>query len=800
MRRNLILFSLLAITSSSIAANAGVVALGVEAPLSPPAVRSAPFDQRLAGIASNGWDFLAIWTDRRSSVPASPNLYAAPLYVSRVDRAGRAVNPFGLRLRDAVEGAALVRTARGYIVLWSENGGVISMLLDDDGVPAGPPKRIADGYIAGATSNGRTIFVVHGASSNPQFASIFTIDGTLLSRTTLDRTATQQSIRPMVLPNLSYSVVLKNVHCSGITPCDNVASLTNVSESGIASTKVLQTVSQWSQTAAVIGDDRLMLAWISENVPPAARTVWFRIFDLAGNPLTPAREIESTNDVPSISGSLLPSAGWDGESFLVTWQWPSASGQTGEIHTRRITTDGYSLDASPAVLSRTLGTAPWFASNGSSQLIAWDTSAYQSSDIAIRSVARFDTLPVAATVMMPDSATLQREVQLSQLGTNTLAVWREGETDPSIVATVIGRPPVVIAPGGTFDQQAPAVSASKSQYLVVWREQAFLFTGPPQPSQRILGKRVSVDGRVLDRDPIVIAQEPAGFPAFLPAANTISVGSDGADFLVVWPSVNDSLHLARVSSAGVALDLTATALPQPAKLAAGGSPRAVWNGQEYVVAWTADPSCKLCGRPPDPPNSRIFVARVSREGKLLDAQQVWSGGYGSRVGLAQGSNGSMLLAWGVSGSTNATDGCVFTMALDQDGTPAGSARVLACPVPSKPQLPNSAPVSSFPPQFPDLDIAWDGASFVVAWTQIADRMTFTRAMHASPSGLPLDAAPFDLGPDDSISFQPALVTTSTGVLVAYDRIAMEAQYGSVARVFSRTLLRSASPARNRSLH
>lgn len=792
MHRILILCSLLGISALATDASSVALPLGPETPLSIPAVRSAPYEQHLAGIASNGWDFLALWLDRRSTVPANPDAYApAPLYVSRVDRSSRLSTPFGLPLPANAVHAALVRTLAGYAVVWSEKEEVNSMFLDDDGAPIGVPKRISDGFLAGAASNGRTIFVIHGTFAQPQFASVFSIDGTLLSRVALDGADRYpQAIRPVIMPNGDYGFLTHRWICPGTAGCSVMVTFITVSESGLVHAAPLELLSTWSQSAVAVGNGRLLLAWMTDNIVGPARKAGFRMFDLSGNPLTAEREIAATNQVQAISGAFAPSAGWDGENFLVAWQWPlAASERVGEIRALRVSSDGIVLDGSPEVLAPTLGMPPWFASNDSRQLVAWDTLLnFQSSDLALRSAARFDTLPDAATTSMPDSAALQTEVQMSRLGSSTLAVWREGDTDPSIVASLTGRASVVIAPAGILDLQAPATGASKDQYLVVWREQAPESNPQPLQTLRILGKRVAADGTVLDGEPIVIAQESALFGWGAPASNTLAVASDGTGFFVVWPAAENSLHGRRVSSAGIVIDSAPIDISLPLNGTAG-SPRVVWSGQQYIVAWTADPSCKVCGRPPDPPHSQIYSARVSAAGTLIASRKIWSGGYGSRVGLAQAADGSMLLAWGIADSLDAGAGCVYTMPLDRDGAPAGSAHTVSCTAPS-----------IWPLQFPDLDIAWDGLNYAVAWTQVDSHAAFVRAMRISPSGALIDGEPFAVAPDDSISFQPALVTTPAGVLIAYDRIGTEPQYGSVARLFSRAVPRSTSPLRKRTLH
>ena len=748
------------------------VFLSPETPVSPPAITNAPYDQRIAGIASDGLDFLAIWLDSRSGLPPDYRVTSpSPVYVAKLDANGRSLNPFGTKIIDAAYTAALVRTDAGYVVLWSGEASEVDwMPLDDDGVPTAPPAKMADGYLAAASSNGKTIFLLHGEYSDPGFASIYDLHGTLLTGTNLNLTNGSWRIaKPLVMPDGDYALIVEMWNCPGAVACTVTATLLNVSESGSVTTKPLQALSQDSQSAAAIGNGRLMLAWMSDDTT-GTKTVSFRLFDLAGNPLTDETTVVLTNDTESISGAFPTSVGWDGENFLVAWQWPSAADeQSGDVRAIRVTPEGIAIDGAPTILSPTLGTAPLFATNGATTLVEWDTPFDGTANIDVRAVTTFDRLNDTATQTLPQAAALQTEAQLA----GDLAVWREGDSAPAILAARFGEPPVTVSRANGLDQEAPAVAESRDQYLVVWRD----------PS-RILAKRLDSSGHVIDASPIVISQVQSLNSGFLPAADTIGAASDGSDFLVIWPDLYDNLFGARISASGAVLDPSPITISQSPNGTAG-SPRIIWNGSQYIVAWTADPSCKICLSPPGPPVSQIFIARMTTDGKIASSQKVWNGGYGSRIGLARGTNG-LMLSWPVAGGDGAA--CIHAMALANDGTPVSSAQTLAC-------TDNSL---GWPPQFPDFDLAWDGSSFVAAWTLIANGSATVKAMRVSNAGAPLDADPFDVAPEGSASFGAALATSNAGATIVYDRIAYEPQYGGVSRLFTRVLLRSV-PGRRRAL-
>jgi len=165
------------------------------------------------------------------------------------------------------------------------------------------------------------------------------------------------------------------------------------------------------------------------------------------------------------------------------------------------------------------------------------------------------------------------------------------------------------AEGGLPQYHAQAAwSAHAKVWLVVWQQ------GDPTGdetanggrSQDIYATRVDADGKVLDPKGIAVcaAKDFQGRPA---------VASDGKDFLVVWHDLRTGkdwdLYAARVSGEGKVLDADGF-------LVAGGAynqclPDLVFGGGSYYAAWLDMRHF---------PEYRVYGARVSASGKVLDAQ------------------------------------------------------------------------------------------------------------------------------------------------------------------------------------
>jgi hypothetical protein len=762
-------------------ASSSQLSLGPEALLSAPVTTAAPYAQHLLSVASNGHDFLAIWKDQRSTIASKPSYSGDqyPLYASRIDGTRRRPTPYGVKLVDRITGAALVWSPAGYVAIWSQYDGTFSMLLNDDGVPLAAPKKLSNSYyLAGAATNGHTMFVLAGRPGGQygyeaSQAAIFDFDGSLRAQTQIGTfTLHPDGTQPMVLPDGSYGVVGEIDNCLTSAACTPGTVLTTVSEAGIVAHHTLAPIDEWrKQISSTIGDGRLLVAWLTDRSMHPFRTLTFRVFDLSGNPLTEMKTVASTDAIAVISGEFGPSVGWDGRQFLLAWQWPSGDEQSGEIQALRITSDGVVLDNAPVILSSTLGDPPRFASNGSEQVVAWDTQQDDRADIVARSTASFDAIDSASTSMMTFSAALQTQVALANVGGRAFAVWRESEVYPAIKASFVGLPPITISAPGTVDQETPDVAANGKSMLVVWRSQPYASTG--QEVSRILAKRLSVDGPVLDTNPILIAVESS--LALIRPGRTLSVASDGNDFLVVWPSPsNGYLHAARVNSAGTVLDIPIDVSTIPGTVE---SPRVLWNGSEYVVVWIADRTCDLCFGP-FLPESSIYVLRINAAGSVTKtASEIWKGAEAYRMGVARGIEGLMLV-WGVSNPPYPAP-CVYAMPLGTDGAPVASFKEVTCTTNT-----NSK-------QFPDVALATNGANWVVAWTEITNDSAVARAARVSSSGDLIDTTPTDLAPAGSASFEPVLAEVGGVTVVAYDRIATEPQYGSVGRVFLRSFQSSA---------
>ncbi len=740
------LLSLLFLATTAVAAT----------PLAPVVLTNAPYRQMPFDVASNGTDFVTIWSDERSGLDLFQGAHPPALYASRLNADGTAAAPAGRRLAPLAYSAKLARNGAGYLAVWTDFTKVSAMPLDADGAPAGPPSVLTNfGPPLALASNGSNFLLLYTDTSF--HAAILTPDGKIAQ--TVPLTSDRQISSIWVLPNGSYQFAAFQVTCTNVI-CNSAVVLTTVSSSGAVTEEKLFDL-PGSVIAAAYGNGHVLVANLSTT--QSGRVVEYRLFDSSS-----AAQLHGAVQVaadagfcPCGDGSI--SAGWDGGEFLIGYQWPP------DLRAVRVSSDGVLLDAAPIVLDPAGGTAPLFASNGATTAVVWGSGTLYS-DVVSRAVRSFDDLAAAPVHLVSQSAALERHVQLAAGPNGPLAVWRARYPNPAIAGGIVGSAPTTIAPANQFDQQSPEAARGRDAFLVVWREQQ-LDPFDQDRTFRIMGRRVSFLGVPLDV-PFLIASST--LPVFTSAEPTIAVASDGTNWLVVFPDDQLTVRGVRVSAEGAVLDAKPITLSLgPPHFAIPGSPHVVWNGSKYIVVWAEDPHNPIIIPPPGPPSSQLYETRLTAAGVVVDTKLIWNGGFVPDLALAAGAD-RFLLAWVENQFT------VNEMLLDSDGTPLTNARGI------------------FTLQrglIADVDAAWDGASFATAWT-VRDGYTAGATVvyeHVDANGLPIESAPLDLAPELPTKYTPSLAPSPGGVTAAFEAIGDT----DVSRAFATTIERVGQPPRRR---
>lgn len=363
-------------------------------------------------------------------------------------------------------------------------------------------------------------------------------------------------------------------------------------------------------------------------------------------------------------------------------------------------------------------------------------------------------------VRVSESARPQRYPAAASDGEMVLTVWEEVEGSQSEIRGALSRGAsgaatnFLVAAADPMLKQ-PQVAFNGSEYVVVWSSRA----SERSVEAAILAQRVSRTGEAIDASPIVITSRSCRAP--------FSVASDGRDVLVVWTDCDQSRVVASRIASGAAVDHSIVANPARGTIDAG---EIAWSGQHYVVTWVErEYSQVLC----DPPcyDATTRAARVSSAGVVLDpggitiAKQESS--YGARPYAV--SNGEyVLVLW-------REYGVIRGAPVRADGT-TGPAN----PLVATDQKPVAEPLS----------VAWTGSSFLLAWTWVHEDAGDVMLASITPTHVATGAtAPvFAMATTADPESRPIVLPIGPRrVVLAYQRVAHEPEYGSANRLFLRSL-------------
>ena len=724
--------------------------LGTEFPLSGVRITNAAYTQTVSSVASNGRDFLALWSDQRNRLDPNASTRYTALYTGRIDASGHPLNPTGHKLFDAATGR-MAWSGSSYLLAYTlANGHSFAQPLDDDGNLTGTPKDLAIGGPAVAmVSNGENILLVHTFTDAGVDVSLLDRDGTI--RTTTLIAPSYRFSLPFALPDGDYAfTTLRGVTLSLVT----IGRI-----DGHVTEKALFDISQSAQASAMASSDGQILIAVQRDAESGVRTVSYEVIRRDGTVVAPTTLLESA-PTRSFSGRATPAVGWDGSQFLVGVQWwNSDDDRTPALHAFRIAADGTRIDSAPLVLDPGpvyVGAPTLFASSAAGQLMAWDSN----SDVFVRAATSFNDIATAPAQDITLAPALQR---FPKLAPGPIAVWVEDDINPSVHASAIGGTDSGILKESANIVTPPAVARGQFSYLVVWR-----FWEP----LRILGRRVAFDGTPLG-DPFVIATDPNAYPNWPYDREDLSASFDGRTFfLVSWVGANNEVHAARVAEAGAVMDAQPLVISNAyANYENAITPRIVATSSGFVVAWLQLHYCGCLFSPPPPPTSRLLVARVTDDGVVTQLGSTWSGGATDQLVLTPIANKQMVAIWR---DTNDTPNqwCVNRVVLNENGTPAGSVAPLKCEVPNI---------------LADLDAAWDGTKLTLVWRDQGTEMIFVQ--HFDPVVPATLDGPLQVNPSGTRAIAPSVVANVSGVTIAYQRLA------DVSRVFARVLGANVAPRR-----
>jgi len=707
-------------------------------PLSPAAYR-----QEEPGLAWDGQNFVAVWTDQRRTANWRYG-FLPSIYGSRLSAEGAVLDPVGIELVARGVGPRIASNENGSLMVYRDgNVSSFALPLGRDARPAGKAINLGSLDARGLASNGLTYCVVAHRWPDTNKALILNANGDVIQ--TYDIAGEAWAVAAIEGRYLVVSVRGREIVATTI-----------VANRPAASRVIATADTDQSAAVALTGGNRVLVSWLGAGIE--THSYDYLILDANANQAGVLHGPRRVGGVPSNIGAPLPSLAWDGELFLLSWG-------EGSLSAVRVRQDGSILRNAEISLDPRIQALASVSGGGQPVLLTIESEEY-TTDIFLRKIDSFrnlETLPERSVVAL--SARPQMQPAVAYGANNVaLAVSIEGSGPDSITATLFSphgsRPALTREIKGKdffVQKEGVSVAALGETFLVSWREMA-------QFSTSIVAQRVAADGTLIG-GPISIAHED-GFVYF----GETSIATDGASFLVAWDSPTKEILVRRLSADGTLLDPDPLVVSRnPGKATHElGHPEALWTGSEYLVAWSEH---EFYSAAPPAGISRIRGARVTALGALVDTSEshtyVAQPGHPTGVDLAKNGDGLMLVA---SFSSEILPALKSVVALPLNR--AGYATQLE---PLRLDLkPDGARLES-------PTVAGAGKSFVALWTEQQRNALDARVRGAriSANG---EVERFDVV--DADAFSPAATSTGNEIVLVHSQ--HDAVGSNVVRLFSTT--------------
>jgi len=727
---------------------AGEIRIGEERPLTPIGLPGpAAFEQFLPSVASNGRDFFALWVDQRS------NKY--DVYGTRIDRDGVPRAPQGIRI--AVGWPNMIASAgNDYLVASGARGGGATMQrLDENGTLLAPPRVIPGDYPQFLVSNGSTYLMVTGYPYAPAYRETAIL---------LDR----DGVPLRTLWSSTNICIAVGVHNGNYVIVDSTeigqrrGMLHTITESGIVTHAQLPSIDRNSWLTAAFSGDRILIGWQQrKGDTEVGKGAGYLLVDYDGR-LQTAVDLD---DPPRPEFVPDPTAWWDGNEFGLVFSRDSRS-----IAVLRVSANGTPESSSFLLSSQTLasGEYPRFASADTVHMILWSGRDFSAAgDIVARTFPSFAAMGRSETKLISYSGQPQTNVRAARGGGHEIMVWIESHARLFAAVDGVTLPIAPRVPGHYVN--VPSVAAGKGSFLVVWLEASY----SDNFNADVSAVRIAFDGRVIDSIPIVLWHGQIGQSW----ESNAGIASDGTTFVITWAARN--LFVARLPEDRSIHFATLSMFPVGA--VDGGtwfkarSPQVALTEIGFFVGYSLDHLDYSDGR-----------GSVAMAGMRIVADRDFPLPTFSLFDFVNYADLPLAMAVGAFRATfvwSVDAGLGMNVAqVRADGAPLRGPRKIRY-TPFAFQPPFVTCTDSSPPA-----IAWNGAEFVVAWTEVAvcQGDSTVRAIRLDAVGDQLDPEPFDIAPG-VLRGTPSIVPTAEGVDIIYSR--NDADNGQAPRAFARSLAR-----------
>ncbi|EYF01960.1 MYXO-CTERM sorting domain-containing protein [Chondromyces apiculatus] len=418
-----------------------------------------------------------------------------------------------------------------------------------------------------------------------------------------------------------------------------------------------------------------------------------------------------------------PSIAWNGTHHLITWQ-DDRSGST-DLWVTRAAADGSLLDPVGTLLIND-AQDPEVASNGTDFLVVYGR---ENGALEAARVSASGALLGQAVIPGASYADYRRH-RVAFDGQSYVIAWADGDLHYARVSpqgTVLGPGAITVGEG---EEAALAFDGTNT----------LLVTNDVTDHARVVGRRLSPQGVLLDPEPFVIASIDDGATGY----RTVGVGCTSGVCTVAWGAIFSSwsdwvasIEAVRITPQGTVLD------PQPILVSSshGSESQEILvghDGQDAVLVWQLGYDDGML------PAAGLYTARLPAQATSVGPIVTLANRYGvpgHHPALASGgpSGPSPLVAW----SDERDQKDYAYKANDVTGVRLGASGPVGTPF-----IVSGAPDQRHP------SVAFDGQSFVVAWSDgrngqsgaasdiVAARVSSSGSV-LDPQGLQLPTDSFD---------------------------------------------------------
>ncbi len=445
--------------------------------------------------------------------------------------------------------------------------------------------------------------------------------------------------------------------------------------------------------------------------------------DIYGARVTPAGEVIDTSGVPVYTAPGFQenlSLTFDGTNYMVVWEdWDSFT-----LEGLRFTPSLEVLDTPSISITNSIAFSPSICSDSNCFFVVFR----ESLDIFGRRLNPDGEIIDTHYIPISRSPDIEFTPCVLFNGEKFIVAW---DNYSDIYSTFISPQGEVsetarVIPLISFSQSSPSISFNGTNYMVVWEDNrdSLLF-------HHIYASRFSSGGILLDSQPVLVSSADA-------EQCHPSVGSDGADYLIVWEDWRNGdadIYGARVSYDGELLDTSG--IPICAVSGNQKNPAVAFDGTNYLVVWEDSRN----------DTSDIYGTRVSPQGEVLDSP-------GIPVSILSGAQINPALAF---------DGTNYLVVWEDWSTGYGD--VYGARVTPGGELIDTVRIAITYPMLPlfeyDPSVAFDGTNYLVVWEEETDGEIDIAGARVTPDGEVLDILPIPIIEEPGPQRDPWIIFNGT---------------------------------------